>query len=396
MKMRFDRLEIAGSLGDIGTLLPLAVGMIMINGVSGAGLFFSVGLLYILGGLYYGVPIAVQPMKVISAYAIAMALTPTQISASGLIMGGFLLIIALTGAIDVISKIISKPIVRGVQLSTGTLLVSKGIGFVVGDSFLQEGLDLTEPYFSLQHLGPVPMGIFLGITGGLLTLFLLNNKRFPAGLVVVLYGLLAGTVFGTHEGLALPTALHLPQILPFGLPQGLDWSFALFALVLPQLPMTLGNAVIANRDLSNQLFGKDGRKVTDRSLCVSMGLANIVASLLGGMPLCHGAGGLAAHYRFGARTNGSNLIIGGVFIVLAVIFGSGIVAVSHLMPLSIFGVLLVFAGTQLAMSIADMKSGNELFIVMIIVGIALASNLAWGFLVGILLSAVLRFGRISI
>ena len=94
----FNRLEFAGSLGDLGTLLPLAIGMIMVNGLDPSGLFLSVGLFYIFTGIYFGITTPVQPMKVIGAYAIATAMTPHQIMASGILMGACLLFIGATGA----------------------------------------------------------------------------------------------------------------------------------------------------------------------------------------------------------------------------------------------------------------------------------------------------------
>jgi SulP family sulfate permease len=194
----------------------------------------------------------------------------------------------------------------------------------------------------------------LELRGGILTLLLLENKKFPAGLVVVLGGMMLGLIFGTHEGLEkIRIGLYLPDILPFGFPGSADFAFALFALALPQLPMTIGNAVIANADLSGEYFGADSSKVTYRALTISMALANIGSFLLGGMPLCHGAGGLAAHYRFGARTAGSNLIIGGIFLALAIFLGLHSLPIISLIPMSILGILLVFAGSQLALTITD-------------------------------------------
>ena len=76
---RFDRMELVGSLGDLGTMLPLAVGMIVLNQMHATNVLVTVGLFYILSGLYFGVPVAVQPMKVIAAYAIAAGMTPQQI-----------------------------------------------------------------------------------------------------------------------------------------------------------------------------------------------------------------------------------------------------------------------------------------------------------------------------
>ena len=176
----------------------------------------------------------------------------------------------------------------------------------------------------------------------------------------------------------------------------MDFTFAMFAIVLPQLPMTLGNAVIANSDLANDYFGKDAERTTYRSLTVSMALANIFSFLMGGIPLCHGAGGLAAHYRFGARTAGSNLIIGILFLILSVFLGVHSLSVIYLIPMAILGVLLLFAGSQLTLTIIDLKERKDLFVALLILGITLASNLAAGFVAGIVFCYLLKIEKLKI
>ena len=396
-RYRFDRMEIAGSLGDLGTLLPIAIGMILINGLNPTGMFFSIGIFYILSGMYYGITVPVQPMKVIGAYAIATAMTPSQVLASGALLGLFLLIIGGTNAITFIGKYTPKPVVRGVQISTGTLIMAQGVKFMIGSSKFQVVRQMAEPYLTVQHIGPIPVGIVIGIVGGVLTLLLLENRKFPAGLVVILGGIFLGLILGTHEGFdKLNIGIYFPKWLPFGFPTGIDFTFAFFALALPQLPMTIGNAVVANADLSHEYFGNDSKKVTYRSLTLSMALANLLSFVVGGMPLCHGAGGLAAHYRFGARTAGSNLMIGIVFLALAFFLGIHALAVVYLLPMAILGVLLIFAGGQLALTIIDMETRKDLFVALLMLGITLASNLAVGFLVGIIVAYVLKSERLNV
>ncbi len=391
MAYKFNRLELAGSLGDLGTLLPIAVGMIMINGLNPVGIFISVGLLYLLAGIYFQVPVSVQPMKVIGAYAIATAMTSSQIMASGALMGVILILIGATNIITVIARYIPKPVVRGVQLSTGILLMTEGIKFMIGSSNFQMMHQLSEPFLKVQHLGIVPVGVLIGGIGAVVTMFFISSKRFPAGLIIIITGITIGAVFGTHKGFdSLHFGLYLPEFLPFDFPTNIDFVFALFALALPQLPMTLGNAVVANTDLSYKYFGADSKKVTNRSVTLSMGLANIVCFCLGGMPLCHGAGGLAAHYRFGARTAGSNIIIGVLFIALATTFGTGLLTLIYLIPMAILGVLLFFAGGQLALTLLDIKERKDLFVTFAILVITLSSNLGVGFMAGIVLAYMLK------
>ncbi len=396
-RYRFDRMELAGSLGDLGTLLPIAIAMTLFNGLHPVGVFFSIGVYYILSGVHFGIPVPVQPMKVIGAYAVATAMSPGQILASSLLMGLLLLLVGLTGAIDLIRKVTPRPVIRGVQLSTGALLISGGVSFIAGTSKFQALQQAAEPHLALQSLGPVPIGLVIGVVTAVVTLFLLDNRRFPAGLMVVAGGLAFGVVLGARmETAGESLAVHLPQVLPFGLPGRADFSFALLALVLPQIPMTVGNAVLAYTDLSREYFGERSAKVTNRRACVSMALANFFSFLVGGMPLCHGAGGLAAHYRFGARTAGSNLVIGGVFVILALVLGQDILGVLNLLPMSILGVLLVFAGAQLALTIMDLEGRKDHFVAILILGITLASNLAVGFIAGMAVAWLLRWDKLSV
>jgi len=395
--IKFNRTEFAGSLGDLGTLLPLAIGMILINGLNPTGLIMGVGLFYVFSGLYFKVTSPVEPMKVIGAYAVATGITATQIQAACFWIFLFLIIIGGTGIITLVGRYIPKPVIRGVQLSTGVLLVSQGVRLMMGTSRFQDLHHAAEPFLNIQKIGWLPAGFIIGLVLGLLTLLLLENRRLPAALVVVGAGALIGIALGAREGLGqIQFGIYLPKLLPYGLPSGADFSFALLVLVLPQIPMTLGNAVIANADLSLQYFPQDGHRVTYRALCISMALANLLSFFLGGMPMCQGAGGLASRFRFGARTAGSNLIIGAIFFMLALFLGSHSLAVIYMLPMAALGVLLIFAGIQLTLTLLDMQTRKDMFVPILVLGITLASNLAAGFLTGIGAAYILKWKKLSV
>ena len=158
----------------------------------------------------------------------------------------------------------------------------------------------------------------------------------------------------------------------------------------------LGNAVIANADLSKEYFGENSKRVTYSSLCISMAAANFLSFFFGGMPMCHGAGGLASRYRFGARTAGSNILSGIIFLGIAVLLGGHSLSFFYLLPMSALGVLLIFAGSQLTLTLLDMKTRKDLFVPMMVLGITLASNLAVGFLTGIALAYALKSERLTV
>jgi SulP family sulfate permease len=380
-------MELVGSLGDLGTLLPLAVGMIVLNQMHATNVLVTVGLFYILSGLYFGVPVAVQPMKVIAAYAIAAGMTPQQIVSSGLWMGVLVLLLGVTGLIGIIRRYTPKSAVRGIQLAVGVVLLIQGLKLMMAP----------DPNLAVQTIGPISTGLLLGAVVLVLTLLLLENKRLPAALVLIVLGIAVGVLLGKPlDREAFAWGFHLPRPLPYGWPGWDDLVWVIPVLVLPQLPMTIGNAIISNTDLTHECFPEKADRVTNRSVSISQGLANLASFFLGGIPMCHGAGGLAAHYRFGARTAGSSLYIGGIFLVLALILGENIVSVLRLLPLSILGVLLTFAGLQLALMVQDLQDRKDLFVALFMLGLALVFNLAVAFLVGIVAAYVARSARISV
>jgi SulP family sulfate permease len=230
-----------------------------------------------------------------------------------------------------------------------------------------------------------------------MTFLLLDNRRLPAAVLVVFGGVLVGLTLGNSPAAKdLELGFYLPRPFPYGLPSVGDIVWVLPVVVLPQLPMTIGNAILSNTDVMHEYFGARARRATYRSVAFSQGIAGVASCVVGGIPMCHGAGGLAAMYRFGARTAAANLMIGGVFLVLAVFFGHGALALLKLLPKSILGVLLVFAGAQLALMVQDLTERKDFFVVLVMLGITLATNLAIAFVCGIVIAYALNSGKISV
>ncbi|MEE4243717.1 MAG: molybdate transporter family protein, partial [Desulfopila sp.] len=210
-----------------------------------------------------------------------------QILASSMLMGVFLLLIGITGAIDGIRKLVPKSAVRGVQLATGVLLMSGGVKFIIGTSNIQAVHHLAEPYFSIQAVGFLPIGLLIGILGFVLALLFLDNRKFPGGILVVTAGLLIGFLLAEQIDIWPDEwIVHLPRFMPLPFPAQADFTFVLLIVVLPQLPMTLGNAVIAYTDLSQEFFQERAGRITNRKVCISMAVANFFSFMLGGMPMC--------------------------------------------------------------------------------------------------------------
>jgi SulP family sulfate permease len=383
----FNRTELAGSLGDLGALLPIAIAMIVLNGLNVTNVMVGVGLFYIVAGIYFKVPVPVQPMKVIGAYAIAVGLTPTQIIAASLWMGVVVLVLGTTGLIHLIAKYTPKSTIRGVQLGVGIILMSKGLNFMIKP----------DPHLAIQTIGVVNIGIILGVVGLITTFLLLDNRKIPAAVLVVAGGIAVGLFIGKPvKWEEMKIGFHLPRFFPYGLPSWSDIIWVLPVLVLPQLPMTIGNAILSNTDVMHEYFGEKAHRASYRSIANSQGIANIFGFVLGGIPMCHGAGGMAAMFRFGARTAAANVMIGSIFVTLAILFGQNALPILNLLPMSLLGVLLVFAGAQLALMINDLSERKDLFVALIMLGITLTVNLAVAFLCGIVIAYALKSDRVRV
>lgn len=389
---KFNRVEFAGSLGDLGTLLPFALALIIVAKLSATSVFLMVGIFYVIAGVYYKLPIPVQPLKVVSAIAIA---NPGKISlpiigASGILFGVILLVLVYTGVIDWLAKFFTKPIMRGIQLGLGFILINKGIGFVL-DSELFIGKSDSGLFFA-----GVPINLIVGITGFIIALLLLTNRRFPAAIALLLLGVATGICFGLQNN--IDTSLG-PTPVNIIIPQCADFVNAMILLVVPQIPLTLGNAVMGTSDTCYALFGKGEltKKATPRAFASSMGFVNILAGCLGSMPMCHGAGGLAAHYRFGARTGGSNIMIGLVFIIIGLFLGKAAISILSSIPNAVLGIFLLFAGIELALMIKDITDKNHLFIAIFIAGIGFATtNMGVAFFSGIIVLYLIKWCKVTI
>lgn len=376
---KFDLAELGGALGDVGTLIPLVAALIAINGLDPTSVFLVLGLAYLLSGLYYRLPMPIQPLKAVSAAAISLGLSASVVSASGLWMGLILLILSLTGLMRLLARLFPKSVVRGIQLAVGLLLVRSGLLLAAKPELLIGGQASSVRVASLT----LSLGWFLAGITGLILMICLHTRRWPASLAVLGFGFLVSVAWGSIEGLReIHLGLTLPQL---AWPSVKDATSALVLLVIPQLPLTLGNAVIATADTAKNYFGEKAGRVTHKALLITMGLPNLLASAIGGMPVCHGSGGLTAHYKFGARTGGANLIMAALCLTIALLVDGDVLPILSLIPYPALGVLLLFVGVQHTLLARDLR-GVEIAIALSIAGTTLAtSNLAIGFASGILL-----------
>ena len=315
--------EISGAFGDLGTFLPHTLGAITVAGLAPVGVLLSFGVFYVATGLFYRLPIPVQPMKAVSAVLIASGLSAGEIAAAGLCLGVILLVLGATGAIGRFARIVPPSVVTGLQL----------------------GLGITLALLSLELMAAMP---WLGIVTVGLLLLLFRVPRCPATLVALGAAILLAHL--SDLGAPWPEFALAPAWPALVLPGLGDWQHALGSAVLPQLPLTLTNAVIVTAALAHDLFGERASRATSRNLALSSGLANLMLAPFGALPMCHGAGGLAAHHRFGARTGLAPVLFGVLLLGLGLIFADQAGALLAVIPLAAVGALLLFSAADLAFS----------------------------------------------
>jgi len=154
-------------------------------------------------------------------------------------------------------------------------------------------------------------------------------------------------------------------------------------LGLPQVPLTLGNAIIGTVAENNEYF--PDRKVTAKTITIDHGVMNLVSTFMGGIPMCHGAGGMAGHIRFGARTGGALVILGVIVLLTGLFLSDSVSLIFQVFPRSILGIILFFAGVELALIIRDIELNKEnLFVLIVTAGTAMW-NMGVAYLAGLLL-----------
>lgn len=321
-RFRFDLREASGALGDLGTLLPLMLGTIAVVGLAPMPVVLGFALSYIATAFWYRLPIPVQPMKAVAAVLLTAEMSPESLAASGVMIGAILLILGGTGLIERIGRLVPQSVLAGLQL----------------------GLGITLSLVALDLIATAPA---LGLVLVLLVAALLRTS-LPAAAVAVAGALMAGWAFDLEPLPRAETAWSMPALV--GLPswEEIEQGFAVF--VLPQLALTLTNAIILTALVAGDYYDEAARHVTPRSLSVSSGLANLLLTPFGALPMCHGAGGVAAHHRFGARSGGAPLILGVALLAVALAPGGAGLALLAAIPAAGLGALLLVASYELAAS----------------------------------------------
>lgn len=364
-RVRFDRNELAGAFGDMGTDLPLLVGMIVAARMDAAGVLILFGAMQVLTGLVYRMPMPVQPLKAVAAIVITQQVPADVVMGGGLAIGITMLALSVTGLLDLLARLVPLAAVRG----------------------LQAGLGLQLALLALRDYVPTGgmSGYLLTGAGLLLTLALLGNRRVPPALVLVSLGLVIAMAFGTsplqlaaHAGFALPTA-RVPSMA--------DVTTGFVLLALPQIPLSLGNSVLATRQLATDLF-PEREPLRIRRIGLTYALMNLVSPFFGGVPTCHGSGGMAGHYLHGGRTGGSVVIYGALFLLVGLGFSGGFALLTEVFPRPILGVLLLVEGLALVVLLRDLAARPRELTLALLVAV-LAVTLPYGYLMGMVAGTAL-------
>ncbi|GMU94244.1 MAG: hypothetical protein AMXMBFR4_33020 [Candidatus Hydrogenedentota bacterium] len=364
--IRFDRNEWAGSFGDLGTDLPLIAAMIPAASLDAASVFVLFGAAQLLTGFLYGLPMPMQPLKAMAVLVITQKLSAGVLHGAGLAIGCVMLVLTLSGLLNWLARVIPLCVIRGVQMGLGLQLANLAMkSYLPGDG---------------------APGYVLALVSFAIGVALMGSRRFPAALAIIALGMVYAMVMDIDVGvvaggigLAAPV-LHVPTWA--------DLATGFIALTLPQLPLSLSNSVFATDRTLRDLF--PDRHVGLRKIGLTYSVVNMVVPFFGGIPMCHGCGGLAGHYAFGARTGGSVVIYGSMFVVIGLLFGKVADHVVRIFPQPVLGVILLFEALTLLLFVRDTAHDRRGFMIALLVAVA-ALSLPQGFIIGLLGGTLLYY-----
>jgi hypothetical protein len=365
-RVRFDRNELSGAFGDLGTEFPLIVGMILVGGLDAASVLILYGTMQILTGIIYGLPMPVQPLKAMAVIVITQRIGGDVLAGGGLAIGIAMLLLSVTGLIDALARAIPKSVVRGIQLGLGLQLAT----LALKDYVPADGLP----------------GYALAGVSFLIAIALLGNRRIPPAPLLIALGIVYAFALKLDGGqLAGAFGLALPKLQP------VTWdavATGAILLALPQIPLSLGNSILATRQVLEDLF--PNRRITVRKISFTYSLMNLISPWFGGVPTCHGSGGIAGHYAFGGRTGGSVLIEGSLYLVLGFFFSGGFHTAIELFPRPVLGIILLFEAVALMRLIRDMLGSARDFTIVLLAGLA-AFTLPYGYVIALVVGTALAY-----
>ncbi|MCX8104617.1 MAG: putative sulfate/molybdate transporter [Ignavibacterium album] len=365
--IKFNRQELAGSVGDIGTDFPLIVAMIIAAGLHTPSVLIVFGMMQIITGLIYRMPMPVQPLKAMATLVIAQQIGGNILLGAGLSIGIIMFLLSVTGFLTKISEVVPKAVTRGIQLGLGI------------------NLSLLAFQKYIPNLGI--NGFILALISFIIIIAFIDNKKYPASIIVLLLGALY-ILFFDNSSIIFRNALgfNLPK---FSFPTIEDITKGFLLLALPQIPLSIGNSIIATKQVAQDLF-PEKPPVTVKKIGLTYSLMNLFIPFFSGIPSCHGSGGMIGHYTFGGRTGGSVIIYGLFYVFIGLVFGNAFDSVVKIFPLPILGVILVFEGFSLMLLVRDLLNHQKDFVIAILVGI-IAAGLPYGFVISIIIGTIVYY-----
>ena len=324
--------EISGSLGDLGTFLPIVIAETIGHQISLSTTLIFTGVFNVFTGLFFGIPLPVQPMKAIAAVAISKSFTAGQTAAAGIFVASCIFLFSITGLLTRFTALIPIPVVKGIQVGAGLSLI------------ISAGAKTTAP---LSWAGPTWNDNYIWMIVAFVALLAFTKmQRVPYALVVFCIGLVFAAVAlnNTSDGRAPGFRLWRPYTQ---VPRGMDWQVGIFDAGIGQLPLTTLNSIIAVTHLSADLL-PEVPTPSITAIGLSVAGMNLFGCWFGAMPVCHGSGGLAAQYRFGARSGASIIFLGLFKLLIGLIFGESLVDLLKRFPNALLAVMIIAAGLELA------------------------------------------------
>ncbi len=348
--------DLSGAFGDLGTTLPLAFAIAYFCHFPVERIFLLWGIAYVLTSGIYRIPVSVQPLKAMAVIAISIAASGELIATAAVAYGLLFLLLSITGVIVWLQRVFPTAIIRGIQLGIGLTLGYKALELVGKQEIL---------------LG-VPSDSFLVLWGAfvaaLAVLWMLQLQRsLPIAPLLILGSIATMVLSGVYP---VVPAKENGALLTFHLPQLQLLADAFWILIIPQLPLTIGNAVYAAADVCCTFWPQAKDRVTPKRLAFSIGALNTGIGLLGGFPVCHGAGGIAAHAQLGARSGLATAIIGVVLILSALL--PPLRPFLFFVPIPLLAALLIFDAGRMVWFFTLLERPSDRFVA------ALVGILAFG------------------
>lgn len=364
-RIKINRNEFSGAFGDIGTDLPLIIGMLLATNLEMSNTLIVFGILQILTSVIYGIPMPVQPLKAVAIIVITQKLSVAVIWGGGIAIGVIMLFLTVTGLLTWLDKVIPKTVIRGIQLGLG----------------IQLSLLAVKDYIPSDQ----STGYIFASLAFIIGIILIGNRKYPPAVLILLLGFVYVIFFKnipvSEITLSLPHA-YFPEITYQNIISGL------VILALPQIPLSLGNSIFATNQIVKDLFPE--KKINVKRIGLTYSLMNIAGSIFGGIPVCHGSGGIAGHYTFGGRTGGSTLIYGLFYLILGLIFSNNSPELLQIFPKPILGIILLFEGIALILLVKDIITDRKMFFIAILVAIC-ANGLPNGYFIGLVIGTVIYY-----